>query len=64
MAADARAQRVLSVIDLRPVVWEATMVTAASDVDVTVVVKVTYRSLIEICDETFGVTDSAFARYN
>lgn len=51
-------------VDLRPVVWEATMVTPASDADVTVVVRVTYRTLVEIIDETFGTTESAAVRPN
>ena len=57
-------QRVPLVVDLRPVVWEATMVTPASDADVTVVVRVTYRTLVEICDEVFGTTESAAVRPN
>jgi hypothetical protein len=51
-------------VDLRPVVWEATMVTPASDADVTVVVRVTYRTLVEICDDVFGTTESAAVRPN
>ena len=52
-------------IDVRPVVWDATMVTLASDADVTVVVRVTYRTLVEICDVVaFGETASAAIRAN
>jgi len=50
------------VIDVRPVVWDATMVTLASDADVTVVVRVTYRTLVEICDDVFGTSESAAVR--
>ena len=52
-------------IDVRPVVWDATMVALASDADVTVVVRVTYRTLVEICDDVaFGQTESAAVRPN
>jgi len=64
MAWSGNEQRVLVVVDLRPVVWEATMVAPASDADVTVVVRVTYRTLVEICDEVFGTTESAAVRSN
>jgi hypothetical protein len=64
MARGASEQRVLRMVDLRPVVWEATMVTPASDADVTVVVRVTYRTLVEIIEETFGTTESAAVRPN
>ena len=64
MAHATNSPRVLVVIELRPVVWEATMVTPASDADVTVVVRVTYRTLVEICDDVFGTTQSAAVRTN
>ena len=64
MAHATNSTRVLVVIELRPVVWEATMVTPASDADVTVVVRVTYRTLVEICDDVFGTTESAAVRPN
>src|SRR3954464_13016737 len=64
MAADTDEQTVPLVVDVRPVVWEATMVTPASDADVTVVVRVTYRTLVEICDDLFGTTESAAVRAN
>ena len=52
-------------IDVRPVVWDATMVALASDADVTVVVRVTYRTLVEICDDVaFGQSESAAIRPN
>ena len=62
MASAATPQTIRLVLELRPVVWEATMVTPASDADVTVVVRVTYRTLVEICDDIFGVTESAAVR--
>ena len=65
MARGAIGARVLLVIDVRPVVWDATMVALASDADVTVVVRVTYRTLVEICDDVaFGQTASAAVRPN
>jgi hypothetical protein len=64
MASAAIPQTIHLVLDLRPVVWDATMVTPASDADVTVVVRVTYRTLVEICDDMFGVTESAAVRPN
>ena len=62
MASATFRKKVLLVIDVRPVVWDATMVTLASDADVTVVVRVTYRTLVEICDEVFGTSESAAVR--
>jgi len=44
-------------IDLRPVVWDATMVTPSGD-DVTVVVRVTYRTLEQICLDLASATQS------
>jgi hypothetical protein len=65
MAREPIRRRVLLVIDVRPVVWDATMVALASDADVTVVVRVTYRTLVEICDDVaFGQTESAAVRPN
>ena len=64
MASAAIPQTIRLVLDLRPVVWEATMVTPASDADVTVVVRVTCRTLVEICDDIFAVTESAAVRPN
>ena len=64
MARAAFWNKVLLVIDVRPVVWDATMVTLASDADVTVVVRVTYRTLVEICDDEFGTSESAAVRPN
>ena len=64
MARAAFRKKVLLVIDVRPVVWDATMVTLASDADVTVVVRVTYRTLVEICDDVFGTSESAAIRPN
>lgn len=64
MASAVIPQTITAVLELRPVVWEATMVTPASDADVTVVVRVTYRTLVEICDDIFGVTESAAVRPN
>ncbi len=36
-------------VDLRPVVWDATVVTPRDDRGVTIVIRVTYRTLEEIC---------------
>ena len=44
-------------MDLRPVVWDATMVTPCGD-DVTVVVRVTYRTLEQICLDLWSATQS------
>ena len=44
-------------MDLRPVVWDATMVTPNGD-DVTVVVRVTYRTLEQICLDLWSATQS------
>ena len=64
MASAATPQTIRLVLELRPVVWEATMVTPASDADVTVVVRVTYRTLVEICDDVSGTSESAAVRPN
>lgn len=45
-------------MDLRPVVWDATMVTPCGD-DVTVVVRVTYRTIEQICMDLFSSTQSS-----
>jgi hypothetical protein len=47
------------VIDLRPMVWDAEMVAPASGAGATVVLRVTYRTLEEICDAVLAVDDSA-----
>lgn len=60
---NGRAHR-RGVLDLRPVVWDATMVTPLEDRDVTVVVRVTYRTLEQICLDLGTVTESAAARTN
>jgi len=52
------------VMDLRPMVWDAAMVTPASDDDVTVVLRVTYRTLADIVDDLCAVTQSAAIRPN
>jgi hypothetical protein len=51
-------------LDLRPVVWDATMVTPLEDRDVTVVVRVTYRTLEQICLDLGTLTESAAVRTN
>ena len=51
-----------SVMDLRPMVWDAAMVGPASDADVTVVLRVTYRTLADIVDDRCAVTESAAIR--
>ena len=52
------------VMDLRPMVWDAAMVAPASDDDVTVVLRVTYRTLADIVDDLCAVTESAAIRPN
>ena len=52
------------VMDLRPMVWDAAMVAPTSDADVTVVLRVTYRTLAEIVDDLCAVTESAAVRSN
>ena len=44
--------------------WDAAMVAPASDADVTVVLRVTYRTLAEIVDDLCAVTQSAANRPN
>jgi len=50
------------VMDLRPMLWDAAMVAPAPDADVTVVLRVTYRTLAEIVDDLCAVTESAAIR--
>ena len=52
------------VVEYRPVVWDATMVAPRDDRDVTVVVRVTYRTLEQICEDLFAVTTSEAVRPN
>ena len=52
------------VMDLRPMLWDAAMVAPTSDADVTVVLRVTYRTLAEIIDDRCAVTESAANRSN
>jgi hypothetical protein len=40
------------------VVWDATVVTPRDDRGVTIVLRVTYRTLAQICDDVFAVSDS------
>lgn len=49
-------------VDLRPVVWDATMVTPRDDRGVTVVLRVTYRSIEQICLDEGALTRSVAAR--
>ena len=42
--------------------WDAAMVAPAPDADVTVVLRVTYRTLAEIVDDLCAVTESAAIR--
>jgi hypothetical protein len=53
---DARGR--MRAVDLRPVVWDATVVTPREDRGVTVVLRATYRSLEEICLDQVAVTES------
>ena len=45
-------------VDLRPVVWDATVVTPRDDRGVTIVLHVRYRTLEEICTDSAAVTRS------
>jgi len=51
------------VIDIRPMAWQATVIAPAPDADVTVVVRVTYWSIEQLCadDDLF---ESAAAALN
>lgn len=49
-------------VDLRPVVWDATMVTPRDDRGVTVVLRVTYRSIEQICLDQGALTRSVAIR--
>ena len=52
------------VLDLRPVVWDASMVTPSDDDGVTVMLKVTYRTLEEIILDVDAVTETGTRRPN
>jgi len=52
------------VMDLRPMLWDAAMVAPTSDADVTVVLRVTYRTLADIIDDLCAVTQSAANKPN
>ena len=52
------------VLDLRPVVWDASMVTPSEDDGVTIVLRVTYRTLEEIILDVHAVTESGTRRPN
>ena len=45
-------------VDLRPVVWDATVVTPRDDRGVTLVLRVTYRTLEQLCGEVCAETTS------
>ncbi len=45
-------------VDLRPVVWDATVVTPRDGRGVTIVLRVTYRTLEQLCGETCAETAS------
>lgn len=45
-------------VDLRPVVWDATVVTPRDDRGVTIVLRVTYRTLEQLCGEVCSETTS------
>ena len=51
MAALLRTGRLRIVMDIRPMVWQATVIAPAADADVTIVMRVTYLSLEQICSE-------------
>lgn len=48
-------------VDLRPVVWDATVVTPRDDRGVTIVLRVTYRTLEQLCGEVCSETTSEAA---
>ena len=52
------------VLDLRPVVWDASMVTPSEDDGVTIVLRVTYRTLEEIVLDAHAVTETGRRRAN
>ena len=52
------------VLDLRPVVWDASMVTPSEDDGVTIVLRVTYRTLEEIILDVDAVTETGTRRPN
>ena len=52
------------VLDLRPVVWDASMVTPSEDDGVTIVLRVTYRTLEEIILGAHAVTETGTRRPN
>lgn len=45
-------------VDLRPVVWDATVVTPREDRGVTIVLRVTYRTIEQLCGELCNETAS------
>ena len=51
-------------MDLRPVVWDATMVTPRDDRGVTVVLRVTYRTIEQIILDQSALTESTAIRSN
>ena len=52
------------VLDLRPVVWDASMVTPSEDDGVTIVLRVTYRTIEDIILDTHAVTETGTRRPN
>lgn len=53
-----------ALVDLRPVVWDATMVTPRDDRGVTVVLRVTYRTIEQIILDQGALTESTAIRSN
>ena len=45
-------------VDLRPVVWDATVVTPRDDRGVTIVLRVTYHTIEQLCGDMFAETAS------
>ena len=43
--------------DIRPMIWSAQVIAPAADADVTVLMRVSYRSLEEICGSLFESRD-------
>ena len=54
----------IAVLDLRPVVWDASMVTPSEDDGVTIVLRVTYRTLEDIILDGHAVTATGTRRPN
>ena len=54
----ACASTTIALVDLQPVVWDATVVTPREDPGVTIVLRVTYRTIEQICLDLASSTRS------